>query len=662
MALDLSSLNTSQHQAVTAPAGPTLIIAGPGTGKTHTLAYRIAFLLEQSPSSHASLLAITFTRKAASEMSERASMLLSNPAAGPPFWIGTFHQLGLNILRREAQRLSRYQDFHVLTEPERIFLIKELLAEMLPQESQNSASQWARRISEIKNQVQSRNQLDSLSEDTAALLIRYEDRLASLNLFDCDDLVSKALFLLQKHSSIRNRLRAEIGPVLVDEYQDINSSQYCLLKELCGEKHDLWAIGDADQAIYAFRGAEAEYFLRFAEDFPQTVTISLKENYRSSPIILSSAQALISHNTHRFSVELIATRKEDLPCTLHEAAHEQTEAQFVSREIEKLVGGMRMEYSSIVDHGYSFADIAVLYRLHHLAHPIVKALKQAGIPFQLVGASPEKTVSLFDTAILFLQAVAHPHNDRTLSTVLLSSAGKLDFPVVCRLRAAAREAESSLCDYLENDHASGLLSEPQSDSASSLLGQIKRCQTQATEETLPHILNEIVTVLCHAASGTGDDVDSIHRQLLLLAEPFAHGPAERQLIPFLESLALWKEGETYNPKAETVTLMTVHAAKGLEFPVVFIVGLEAGFFPCTEFKNRPVDIEEERRLLYVGMTRAKIRLYLSSCRSRYWFGERLDRSPSPFLNEIPKGGLHIDRSQKEPKSGKKGGSKQRSLF
>lgn len=663
MSLDLSLLNLSQREAVLAPAGPTLIIAGPGTGKTHTLAYRIAYVLQQESFPLPAILAVTFTQKAAQEMSERVAKLLSGAKHYDRLWIGTFHKLGLNILRQEGYRIGLTQDFHLLSEPEQVLLVKDVLPGVLPCEPLSRASTWVRRISEHKNQApRSPRHAASGPDVPEELFAAYEQRLADLHLLDFDDLIIKTLFLLQEYPAVRNHLRGQIGHVLVDEYQDINADQYCLLKELCGDTPAPWVIGDADQAIYAFRGAQVEYFLRFKEDFSHARTITLKENYRSAPTILRSAQAVIARNINRFTNELIPTRSEDCPCIRFAAPSDRAEARLVVNEIERLVGGVRMESSCAQDENYSFNDIAILYRLHHLARQLVEALQQSGIPFQVVGGPRSEPESLLQRILPLLKAACNPHDDRALGAALSTLENTCTFSLIARLAAAARKANCSLYCYLNPEQGGALRDDSLPTGIPDALSLIRHYHEQGREEPITNLLRAIVQDLAGRAPSQGADADTILAQLLFLAEPYTCHPAGEQLAPFLEAVALWKEGEAYNPKAEAVTLMTVHAAKGLEFPVVFLVGLESGIFPYTEFGENPADIEEERRLFYVGMTRAKRRLYLSSCRSRYLFGEKREASPSLFIQEIPEEFLHAVPDPQEQKTAKKPKANQRSLF
>ena len=626
MALDLSTLNAAQRDAVTAPDGPTLIVAGPGTGKTHTLAHRIAYLRQRSQPT--GILAVTFTQKAAREMTERTARLNGGDGYGDTFWIGTFHRLGLTLLRREGHRIGIGPDAHILSGPEQASLIKAVLNDVVPEEPGNQFRRWSRRLSVYKQCGLSVGEFDELSMKVLSV---YENRLRAFNALDYDDLIVKALTLFQEAPSVLEQLRNRFSAILVDEYQDINDGQYQFIKELCGDNANLWVIGDADQAIYAFRGAQVEYFLRFTEDFPDTVTINLEKNYRSTPIIVQGARAVINHNDYRMPCTLVPTCHGGDDIRILRSADEKAEARFVVSEIKGLVGGISMEATGEGEAAYGFDDIAILYRLHALSRGLVKAMEQAGIPCQVVGGTDSPEDSVLETLLPFLKAVANPHDDNAIKALLPKIDRRLGFAAVTNLAQGARGAGISLYAYLSA--ADGTIGGDgiRAETVLTTLSTLAWYHHESVRISLRVLLDGVYENLFNGDAAH----DGARLELGALAEPFAQGAASEHLGRFLESVALWTEGETYNPHAEAVTLMSVHGAKGLEFPVVFVVGLEDGIFPCDAFGDGPSDREEERRLFYVAMTRAKRRLYLSSAQERRLFGEKRRNSPSPFLKEIP---------------------------
>jgi Superfamily I DNA and RNA helicases len=662
MSLDLSLLNPAQREAVTAPDGPSLIIAGPGTGKTLTLAYRIAYLISELGISPEKILAVTFTGKAAQEMKERVINIvkrqksevrsqksedvgaqcvapedvgarravprsqesggrsrkiigsrISVPDSGPI--ICTFHALGLALLREEGEQIGIPPDFQMLSESEQVQLVKEILSQRMPQESLNRALKWVRRISEHKNLFGDPPMGCDLPLDhTQEIFSAYEKKLLERNVIDFDDLILKPLILLQEFPEVREDYQNRFTYILVDEYQDLNNPQYLFLKKLCGPKTSAWIIGDADQAIYTFRGANVEYFLRFQQDNPQARRIHLERNYRSAEPILAGALAMIKNNANRLPHNLFSSNPDGSPIYLFHASDHRAEARFIIKEIEKLVGGTRMEFHCEESGGFGFSDIAILYRLHQLSFPFSEALQESGIPYQIVGGHSSDVDSISGYLVPFLKMVLNPHDD-------------LSF------RAIAPHIDK------------------QSDSRAMFLSLVDRYQRESSTVSLETLIKNIVREM--------KIKEKDRSEWLALVEPFQDGSADQQLPHFLEYISLLKEGETYNPKAEAVTLMTVHAAKGLEFPVVFMVGLESGVFPCTEFGEEPSDREEERRLFYVGMTRAKQRLYLSCAKERFLFGENRKDPTSPFISEIPRETIENISVRRKPAKPK---NKQRTLF
>ena len=619
MSLDLSLLNPSQREAVTAPDGPSLIIAGPGTGKTLTLAYRIAYLISELGINPEKILAVTFTTKAAQEMKEKLTKILPSDSPLTQYLalltVSTLHALGLSFLRQHGEKVGLLPDFQILSESEQVQLVKEILSQLMPQESLNRALKWVRKISEHKNLFGDTPMgCDLQSGHAQEIFSAYEKKLLERNVIDFDDLILKPLILLQEFPEVREDYQNRFKYILVDEYQDLNNPQYLFLKKLCGPKTSAWIIGDADQAIYAFRGAHVEYFLRFQQDNPQARRIHLERNYRSTEPILAGALAVIKNNTNRLPYNLFSSNPDGSPIYLFHASDHRAEARFIVKEIEKLVGGTRMESHCEESGMFGFSDIAILYRLHQLSFPFSEALQESGIPYQIVGGHSNNVDSISGYLVPFLKMVLNPHDD-------------LSF------RAIAPHIDK------------------QSDSRTMFLSLIDRYQRESSFVSLGTLIKNIVQEM--------KIKEKDRSEWLTLVEPFQDGSADQQLPHFLEYISLLKEGETYNPKAEAVTLMTVHAAKGLEFPVVFIVGLESGVFPCTEFGEEPSDKEEERRLFYVGMTRAKQRLYLSFAKERFLFGENRKQPPSPFISEIPQETIENISVRRKPSKPK---VKQRTLF
>jgi superfamily I DNA/RNA helicase len=556
----LDRLDALQRVAASAPAGPLLIVAGPGTGKTRTLTHRIAYLCAELDVFPEECLAITFTRRAAEELRQRLDGLLGPVAADVT--VGTFHALGLAILRDNAAAAGLSPGFRIADEAERLAVLAE--ATGLGPDDERGA----------------RRALAALPTD-AALREEYAKALRARDLVDLDELVSVPVALLSESAELAERYRARWRWIFVDEYQDVDATQYALLRLLCPPDGNLCAIGDPDQSIYSFRGADVSYFLRFAEDFTDARMVRLTRNYRSSAPILAAAVQAIAPSTLVPGRRLDPARidPEAPQIGLYPAASIPDEADFVVRTIDELVGGVshrsldsgRVDGRATLGAALSFSDIAVLYRMDAQAAPIVDALSRAGIPVQ------------------------KRSHDRLR-----------DRPAVAAIAQELRFASG-----LGGSLAARVR----------LAGQIlaERCAQPALDETPSmsaadvHIAVDLLTPL---AARCGDDLDR-----------------------FLAELATGAEVDAWDPRADRVALLTLHAAKGLEFPVVFVVGCEDGVLPLRLPGARPEPdaVAEERRLFFVGLTRAQDRLFVSHAQRRFRFGSEREMSPSPFLAAIDPG-------------------------
>ena len=547
----LAGLDPDQRAAAEILEGPVLIEAGPGSGKTRTLTHRIAHLVAARGVPPQASLAITFTRRAAREMKERLTRLL--PAEGQEIPVHTFHSLGLALLRETPEAAGLEAGFHVAEEVERLVLLRETL---------DLSEGRARSLLAAVSRAKRRGRADN--DQTAEALRRYEAALAQRNWVDFDDLVLRALRMLESHPDLARRCRERFRWISADEFQDLDERQYALLKLLAGSDGNLCAIGDANQAIYGFRGADASSMRRFREDYPSAAAIRLARNYRSSGTIVTASAQVVSAAAAP-GVPAEAVRDMAARIEVRTAPSERAEAEFVVHKIEELLGGH--SFFSI-DSGrtaqgeevpLSFSDIAVLYRTDGQAEPLVEALARSGMPFQKQANRP---LAAHEGVAALLRALAGP-----------GRAGSGDLPLSRRLEAAA--------------------------------------------------------ALCGAEEVPDGELDVARRHLGALAAACGEDP-ER----LVEAVALASEADLWDPRADRISLMTLHAAKGLEFPVVFVVGLEDGVLPLYWGSPEPAALEEERRLFYVGMTRAEDRLFLSRAEKRLWRGKVREMAPSPYLADM----------------------------
>jgi uncharacterized protein (TIGR00375 family) len=554
----LGGLDPEQRVAAGAEAGPLLVVAGPGTGKTRTLTHRLAYLVRERGLAPERCLAISFTRRACGELQERLEGLV--PGEAGRVLVSTFHGLGLRILREQHAALGLGPGFRVADEAERLELLTELLGcperearRLLPELVRRKRARAARWPG-----------LDAEASEVAGPLARYEAAMRKLDLVDLDDLLALPVMLLAGDEGLAGRYRERFGFVAVDEYQDVDELQYRLLRLLTTPEANLCAIGDPDQAIYGFRGADVGFFLRFTQDFPTARTVRLTRNYRSSPAIVAGALQAIAPSTLVVGRELAAMGSREAPAriTIHQAASDLAEAEFVVQTVDRLLGGASFlsldsgRADGGAEHGLSFADVAVLYRTDAQSGPLAEALGRAGMPFQKrshdrLGDHPAVR------ALVRALRERPPAGDRSLTARLAAAAG-----------AAGAADEGTVAEALD--------------------------------------------LLAPLAARCGDDLDR-----------------------FLAELALGDEVDTWDPRADRVSLLTLHAAKGLEFPVVFLTGCEDGLLPLA-FGPRPTPAEtaEERRLFFVGMTRARSHLFLSHARRRSWRGSVREAEPSPFLADL----------------------------
>jgi DNA helicase II / ATP-dependent DNA helicase PcrA len=563
----LGGLDPEQRVAAGAEAGPLLVVAGPGTGKTRTLTHRLAYLVAERGVAAERCLAITFTRRACAELQERLDTLV--PGDARRVVVTTFHGLGLRILREQHEAAGLGPGFRVADEAERL----EVLTELLGHQEREARRLLPELVRRKRARAARRPDLDAEASEVTGPLARYEAAMRKLDLVDLDDLLALPVMLLAGDATLAARYRERFSFVAVDEYQDVDELQYRLLRLLTTPDANLCVIGDPDQAIYGFRGADVGFFLRFAEDFPAATTVRLTRNYRSSPAIVAGALQAIAPSTLVAGRELAAMAGLEAPAriTIHQAASDLAEAEFVVQTIDRLLGGASFlsldsgRADGGAEHGLSFADVAVLYRTDAQAGPLAEALGRAGMPFQKRSHDRLGDRPAVRALVRALRAPPAPAGDRSLTA---------------RLAAAAAGPGP----------------------------------TAGTAEALE--------LLAPLAERCGEDLDR-----------------------FLAELALGDEVDTWDLRADRVSLLTLHAAKGLEFPVVFLVGCEDGLLPL-RFGPRlsTTDTAEERRLFFVGMTRARSHLFLSHARRRAWRGSVREAEPSPFLADLEAALLEHARS------------------
>jgi len=604
------SLNPEQRSAVLCADASLIISAGPGTGKTRTLTVRIAHLIRDLGVTLESVLAITFTNKAAQEMRARLAALLGEDTARC-VTIKTFHAFGAQLLYTHAAAAGLNPDFVILSDEER----RDLLAEVAPDLDSRT------RDATLDAIVAAKNQLAAPVAEFVDLFGAYEAALRRANAVDFDDLIGLTVRLLESAPAVTATVHRRYRWISVDEYQDVNAAQVQLLRLLTAGGANLCVIGDPDQAIYGFRGADRRFFLDFLADYPGAVRVQLTRNYRSQRAILDAAQQVIAHNAGRDALPLLASFAAAVRLDIHAAPTEKAEAETIVHQIEQMVGGT--SYFSI-DSGRSdgqppavraFGDFAVLYRLGAQAAPLVEAFERSGIPYQVAGQASFWAGKAARRVLAWLWLLENPRSPLHL-TQILADAGVGDAATgaarVTQLLATETDLSAALTRL-----AVGLPTR-----------QRRHIEKLATFwQELP-IAAPVVDLLAQVCDFLGIEAE-LRAGMIQRAQPF--GDRRRE---FLESALLERESDNYDLRADRVALMTLHAAKGLEFPVVFIAGCEEGLLPYVRNSDNLPDIEEERRLFYVGMTRARDKLILSHARRRTLFGKQQEHPPSRFVGEI----------------------------
>jgi DNA helicase-2/ATP-dependent DNA helicase PcrA len=622
----LDGLNPEQKRAVLHASGPVLVLAGAGSGKTRVITHRLAHLVVGGADPR-TIVAVTFTNKAAGEMRDRAQVLLNGrPLSG---FVGTFHSWCLRLLRRRAREAGLPARFSIADSADQLALIKEAMAELSLSEQVLPPNAVRARISQAKNALVTAERFAALETDYAGERIAgvyalYEKKLAATGALDFDDLIARSVRLLSGNPALLAEERRRVRHLLIDEYQDTNSSQDALVK-LLGEGADsLCAVGDEDQAIYRWRGAEVEHILRFDTDFPGAKVVPLERNYRSTSRILAAASGLVSRNRRRRDKRLLADRGEGAAVRLWRFEEDRAEVDAVAREIS--------------ESRFPPGEIAILYRTNAQSRPFEEELVRRRVPYVVVGGMKFYERAEVKDVLAYLRLAVRPQDDLAFRRVVNVPARGIGAATLDRLTAASREAGRSLWEV--SGEAPGLTERAKTALArfrsivEDLLG---KAGTWTPSALLDHVLSSTGYAALYEGSEDREDVarrENI-RELLSSAREFERRNGEDATVAeYLDTVALATDADAVE-SGRAVTLSTLHAAKGLEFSAVFVAGLEEGYLPHGQSSEDEEELEEERRLLYVGMTRAKDSLTLTLADRRLVYGRIENRRPSRFLEEIP---------------------------
>lgn len=627
-------LNPQQAEAVINTEGPMLIMAGAGSGKTKVLTCRVANLLQKGVRPYC-ILAITFTNKAAAEMRERVNNM-SGPAA-KDVWLFTFHAFCARFLRMEIDKLPGYGgNFAIYDTADSQNLIKQILKEMNLDDKRFQPSGILSRISNAKNALQdaaafARQAGDFYEQKVADIYSRYEQKLQLNNALDFDDLLMLSIKLLQENKEVREKYQDRFDYLLVDEYQDTNHAQYLLTKFLAAKHRNICVVGDADQSIYGWRGADIQNILDFEKDYPDAKVIKLEQNYRSTQIILDAANAVIENNTGRKPKNLWTENKSGADIIYFQAVDERDEARFVIEQLQNL---QRTENKKL-------GDMAILYRTNTQSRIFEEMLIKSGISYNMVGGLKFYERKEIKDIIAYLRVIFNPADSLSLLRIINVPKRGIGDASLAKIQAYAAANNVSLFEAVSNAAAIDGLSSRFVSKLDDLAGIIFELMNLAGEAQVEDLIDRVLRDTGYLEELENERtpqaqsrIDNLH-ELISVAQEFAASEEENNLENFLAHVALVSDIDDTELGEDAITLMTLHSSKGLEFPVVFLVGMEEGLFPHARTLMDETEIEEERRLCYVGITRAKEKLFLSSTKMRTIYGNTVTYPPSRFLQEIP---------------------------
>ena len=630
----LEGLNDKQYEAVINTDGPCLVIAGAGSGKTKVLTHKIAYLMQEKDIKPWNILAITFTNKAANEMKERVEALVGDDAKD--MWIGTFHSICVKILRRFIDRIGFDHSFVIFDTSDQRTLIKECLKDLKIDDKMFTDRIVQFEISNAKNDMKEPEEYEAMvkgdyrREKIASVYNLYQRRLKENNAIDFDDIINYTIKIFKENDDVLDYYTNKFNYILVDEYQDTNKSQFTLIRLLAKAHGNITVVGDNDQGIYSFRGADISNILNFEKDFKGTKIIKLEQNYRCTQNILNAANSVIKNNEVKYKKKLWTENEEGALPTFHVSDDEYDEGRYIVEEINHL---RREEY-------YKYSDFAILYRMNSQSRAIEEILRREDIPYKIVGGLKFYERKEIKDIIAYLRLINNTSDNLALKRIINEPKRGIGKTSLDKIQAISEQTGIPMYQIIKEADQYGL-SRVYSN-AQGFIEVIEDLISKKDEYTITELIK-------HTLKETGytkalEDENSIEaenrienlEEFLTVAVQFEEEEADNDLSTFLEGITLSSDIDGMDEEEESVTLMTLHSAKGLEFPVVFLVGMEEGIFPGYKSIGEPKELEEERRLCYVGITRAKNNLYLTCSRQRTMFGSTSCNPVSRFVKEIPK--------------------------
>lgn len=629
----LEQLNDMQKKAVTCTEGPLLVLAGAGSGKTKVLTTRIAYLINEKGVDPSSILAITFTNKAAKEMKDRVIKLIGN--IGYSMKISTFHSFGLSILKEHCDLLGYSKNFTIIDSDDSMTLIKKIVKDLNLDSKIFNPKMIRNKISGAKNELMDpaeyvRFANTDMEEKIVSVYERYQKRLKLNNSFDFDDLLMLPIKLLKENPDVLKQYQEKFKYVMVDEYQDTNQAQYILTKMMSAKYKNICVVGDNDQSIYMFRGANYRNILNFEKDYKNTSVILLEENYRSTKNILDVANSIIKNNKSRKDKTLWTNNDDGLKIKYHRSSNEKDESFYVVSEIKKLL-----------NNGVPLSEIAVLYRANAQSRNIEEVLLRDNIPYKVVGAFYFYNRKEIKDLIAYLKLIYNHNDDNSLTRIINVPKRGIGLKAIENLNTKAMLEEKSLYDSLST--------QKELDFKRLIDDLSKKSETMSLTELVDCILNDSKMKEELELEKTIESEVRLENleEFKSITKSFEESKGIVSLGEFLEEISLVSDVEEYKNNTNVVTLMTIHSAKGLEFDNVFLIGMEEGLFPHANCLNDAEELEEERRLCYVAVTRARKRLWLVNARSRMLYGKESYNMQSRFIDEIDKENLDIDSDTEE---------------
>jgi DNA helicase-2/ATP-dependent DNA helicase PcrA len=633
MILEAEHLNDAQAAAVAHTDGPCLIFAGAGSGKTRVLTHRIATLLREKSVYPDRILAVTFTNKAATEMRTRLERMVGSVARD--LWAGTFHSMCVRILRRDGGRAGIGPNFAIIDDTDQRAVIKDILEDLDYDERQLTPGACMAEISKAKNALVWPEQYleknpSFLGERYGNIYKEYERRLRESNSLDFDDLIVRAIDLLESDEATRAKYQERFEYILVDEYQDVNQAQYRLLAILAGKHKNITVVGDDDQSIYSWRGSDYRMILRFEEDFPGAVVYKLEENYRSTQQILDAANGLVANNRTRAAKKLFTNRGEGEAISVFPATTERDEARYVVEKIKQLVRD-----------GVGYRDFLILYRTNAQSRVFEEALISDGIPYRVIGGVGFYTRSEIKDVIAYLRYIVNPSDAIAFKRIINVPRRGIGQQTLGALVQAASAAKLSVGEAVANGELLRRAVPKKLKELERFAELVANFRERAKDLSIADLLVAVMEESGYVRELQSEETHDARarlenlQELIGVAREYEENEAEPSLAGFLANIALISDLDTLDPDSSYVTLMTLHGSKGLEFPHVFLTGLEEGVFPHSRALTDTHELEEERRLAYVGVTRAMDRLFLSYAQRRTLFGNTYSYPRSRFIEEMP---------------------------